>query len=337
METDYESQPVDDKPSVPQPEHRTTSGFWRRILALILDGFILGLVGFVSGLFLFDFLAELGGRGRLLGFFVALVYFGLLNSTVGKGQTIGKRIMKIQVVNQVGNNISLSRSFLRYAILGAPFFLNGALIPPSVLMSPIGHLIGFIIFGFGGAIIYLYIFNRRTRQTLHDLISGTFVVRVTPQQGELPPVSVWKPHVALVGIWFLVVIVFLVALPILAQKGPFPELLAVQKSIVSSGKVHTATVFVGKSWGTINGKKMETTYFRSNAILKRRPSDYEAAAKEIATIIIREYPHIMKKDILVVTVAYGYDIGIARAWRSYNVQHSPEEWQGNLATSASEG
>ena len=61
--------------------------------------------------------------------------------------------------------------------------------------------------------------------------------------------------------------------------------------------------------------------------LKERPSDYEGAAREIAAIVLRDYPEVMKKDVMAVTITYGYDIGIARSWRSQNVQHSPQEWQ----------
>ena len=51
--------------------HRVISGFWRRLLALILDAVVLGLVGSILGLFLFDFLSQLGGWGRLFGFCIA--------------------------------------------------------------------------------------------------------------------------------------------------------------------------------------------------------------------------------------------------------------------------
>ena len=108
------------------PAHRTISGFWRRLLAIVLDGLILGIVGFVSGLFFFDFYARLGSWGRMIGFGVDSIYFGVLNSGIGKGQTVGKRIMKIEVTNKFGEHITLGQSLLRNTILGAPFFLNGA-------------------------------------------------------------------------------------------------------------------------------------------------------------------------------------------------------------------
>jgi uncharacterized RDD family membrane protein YckC len=146
--------------SEPTPESRAAiaiAAFWGRILALLIDTIILGVVGIIFGFLFFDQLAGLGVWGRLVGFSIALLYFGLLNSRVGKGQTVGKRIMKIKVVGRDGQFISVARSFLRYSVLGLPYFLNGAMIPPSILMKPIGVIVYLLIFGFGGAIIYLYI------------------------------------------------------------------------------------------------------------------------------------------------------------------------------------
>lgn len=309
----------------PQPENRIISGFWRRLLALFLDGIFIGVFGFILGLFFFDFFAQIGAYGRIVGFCIAFAYFGLLNSSVGKGQTIGKKIMKIKVVDLNGGYISLVRSLIRYTILSAPFFLNGLLIPPAVVQSPIGYIIGFVIFGFGGAVIYLYIFNRRTRQSLHDLAVRTFVVKANIK-GEVITSPVWKLHLIIVGIWFFLTISFCVVAPMITQKGVFLELLAVQKSIQSTGKVHTATVFVGKSWRSMGGKRWESTYFYSNAIWKTRPEDYQAAASEVASLVLSEYSKIMDKDVLAVTVTYGFDIGIARAWKKQNFHYSPQKW-----------
>jgi len=309
----------------PQSENRIISGFWRRLLAFFLDGTLIGVFGFILGLSLFDFFAQIGGYGRIVGFCIALAYFGLLNSSIGKGQTLGKKIMKIEVVERNGRHISLVPSLIRYAILSAPFFLNGLIIPPSVVQSPIGYIIGFVIFGFGGAIIYLYIFNRRTRQSLHDLAIRTFVVKTMPK-GDVAVSPVWKTHLIIVGIWFFVTISFCVAAPMITQKGIFPELLALQKSIQSTGKVHIATTFVGKSWGIMEGRRWESTYFHSNAIWKTRPEDYQAAASDVASLVLSEYSKSMDKDILAVTVMYGFDIGIAQAWNKQNFNYSPQEW-----------
>jgi uncharacterized RDD family membrane protein YckC len=323
----------EDQQTAPMFEKRVISGFWRRILAFALDGVFLGLVGFALGIFFYDPLAHLGGWGRLLGFCVALAYYGVLNSSIGNGQTIGKRIVKVEVVNRHGEHISLRLSVLRYAILAVPFFLNGAIIPPSLIASPLGYLLGLLVFGFGGATIYLYIFNRRTRQSLHDLACGTFVVRAFPK-GDVLVSPVWKPHVVVISVWFALVIVAMIVMQNIAQKGVFPGLLATQQAIMSTGKVHVATLSVGKTWRTSGESRTEATHVASNAVWKRRPADYEAAAREVALVILNHYPDIMAKDVLAVTVTYGYDIGIARAWRNQTFQHSPLEWKAVAPLSA---
>lgn len=108
---------------------RLICGFWRRLFAFIIDFIILGILGFIVGTAFFDFFAEIGVLGLLFGFAVALLYFAIQNSSVCGGQTLGKRILNIKVVNKEAETISLKRSFIRFMVLGPPYFLNGALLP----------------------------------------------------------------------------------------------------------------------------------------------------------------------------------------------------------------
>lgn len=57
-------------------------GFWRRIFALFIDTLILGAVGFVLGLLFENILVQIGSFGRLIGFSIALLYFGIMNSVI---------------------------------------------------------------------------------------------------------------------------------------------------------------------------------------------------------------------------------------------------------------
>jgi uncharacterized RDD family membrane protein YckC len=308
------------------PENSVICGFWRRVTALLLDGLLLGLIGIALGAMMFDQLARLGGWGRLYGFCIALVYFGLFNSVVGKGKTPGKRMMKIHVVARDGDYISVGRSFLRYFILGIPWFLNGAMIPDSVVVSPVAYLLSLLVFGFGAAIFYLYLFNRKTRQSLHDLAVGSFVTHALPR-GRVVAGPVWKPHLVVAGL-LLVIAAGLPAVTLrLADRWAFPELLKLQRSIIAGGRVHAASAQMGKSWGTRNGEKWEKTYFQTVVILKERPLDPESAARGVAKIVLREYPEIVEKDIISITTSYGYDIGIARVSTRWNANYAPEEWQ----------
>ncbi len=310
----------------PPPLSRTICGFWSRIWALFLDGLVLGSVGVVCGIFLFDAFAKLGGWGRLVGFGVALPYFGVLNSAVGGGMTIGKRIAKIEVVDAEGCHIPLARSFLRYLILGVPFFLNGARIETTWLLGYVGLVVGILVLGLGGSIVYLYVFNRRTRQSVHDLVVGTYVA-AAGGSGHVVATPFWRPHLKICGAWCLALVALSLLSPRLMKIGPFPELLSCQQRIQASKKVLSASVFAGENWNYQNGTKTHTSSLQVAAVMRDRPDDYGAAANEIAAMVLSSFPAISKKDVLVVSVDYGYDIGIAHAWISRRFQHSPSEWE----------
>src|SRR4051812_8490390 len=100
-------------PSVPTPEPQI-AGFWQRVLGLLIDGAILGLLGMLLGLFFWDTFVTLGPWGRLVGFVIAMLYFVPMNSRVFGGQTLGKRIVGSRVVDRNGRSISLFRSTVRY-------------------------------------------------------------------------------------------------------------------------------------------------------------------------------------------------------------------------------
>jgi uncharacterized RDD family membrane protein YckC len=70
---------------------RVIAGFWRRLLAFLVDAAVLGLIGYLLGTLFYSPFAALGEWGRLVGFLVALLYFTLFNSEVGRGHTLGQR------------------------------------------------------------------------------------------------------------------------------------------------------------------------------------------------------------------------------------------------------
>ncbi len=319
-----------------QKPDRLISGFWRRLFAFIIDASMLGAFGFIAGKIFFDFFAGTGAYGRLIGFVVALLYFGLLNSSIAHGQTIGKRILKIRVVDRNRQTLSPARSLVRFLILGLPFFLNGAMIPPEIMLNTFASvLIGVMFFFLGGSIVYLYIFNNGTRQSLHDLVVGSYVIKTGSTQEMITP-SVWRGHFAVLGLIFAAVIVFTtIVVPGVMKTESFSRLYAVQKGIRDTGLVHAAAV----SAGTIHiaktddgeNEKTGNTYLSINAVLKERPTDYDRIINIFAFIVMDKYASVMEKDSLVVNVAYGYDIGISHSWIRQGKQLSPEEWKKQLS------
>jgi len=123
-------------------------GFWKRVLALFLDGIIIGIpasaigfgLAFATGVVSITYLVQLGA--------IALVIY--LDGI--KGGTPGKQILGMRIVNEQGNFIGIPMAILRYIAR----IVSGALLG-----------IGLIMVAF-----------TQKKQGLHDLIAKTYVVKV---------------------------------------------------------------------------------------------------------------------------------------------------------------
>ncbi len=302
------------------------AGFWRRLLAFLIDIALLGIVGSLLGWAFFDFFVKLGGWGLVIGFVIGLLYFALMNSNFSNGQTIGKRLMKIKVSDSSGEPLSISKSSLRFAVIGIPFFLNGAPIPAEALASWCGFIISLAVFGFGLSIVYLFLFNKRTRQSLHDLIVGSYVLNVTAKSTDIKTAT-WRGHYVIVSILLIASSLLPTLTGHLSEREPFKDLLSVQRAIQNQPAVRYATAQVGNMLSKTQTGKTAATFISSRVILAREIVDYNSVANKIASIILEKYPAAAEKDYIALTISYGYDIGIAYKWRNLNFSFSPSQWK----------
>lgn len=300
------------------------TGFWRRIGALVIDIIILGILGWSLGFFLESTLVEIGAWGRLIGFIIALIYFGILNSSITNGQTLGKKILNIKVVDANNKTISIFRSFGRYAILGTPFFLNGAQFSDDVLLSPWGYLLSFIIFGGLLSVIYLYIFNRNTRQSLHDVIVGTYVININAEQKSLKPI--WKPHYVVSILFFVTAGIVPVFTLDLATQQPFSQMLTTREALMNHDDVKYVTINDGKNiTTTVKTGTTETTYVSAQVFLNKNKIKDENLAKDLANSVLNTYSSAKEKNVIVIFLIYGYDIGIASSWNQFSYRYDPSQ------------
>jgi uncharacterized RDD family membrane protein YckC len=161
---------------VASPPERPIASFWRRLGAFVLDSIILGFAAFILAIPFFSTLSRLGPYGRVVGIFLALPYYAILNSKIGDGQTIGKRVLDIQVVDAGGRTIPFSTSLLRYLVLFVPYFLSDAAFPVTRtpwIVSACQQVLGVV----SAATLYMLIFNRHARQGIHDLAAGTLSLK----------------------------------------------------------------------------------------------------------------------------------------------------------------
>jgi uncharacterized RDD family membrane protein YckC len=151
---------MSDMQPTPQPafQPKGPSGprasFGRRLIAIIVDDI---LVGIVYGI-LFAVIGRGGAYG--LGLLVSVAYFTFFEGSAS-GQTVGKRIFDIRVIDYAsGGSIGYGRALLRQ--------------------------IGRILSGLACLLGYLWMLWDKEKQTWHDKIANTVVVPV-----EYYPVSSW--------------------------------------------------------------------------------------------------------------------------------------------------
>jgi uncharacterized RDD family membrane protein YckC/Tfp pilus assembly major pilin PilA len=158
------------------------AGFWRRAGAWIIDYIIVTIVARLVLVLLatgskpgggYTFLVLLGSAA------FSILYYALLESS-GMQATLGKKALDIKVTDLQGEQISFLRA------LGRVF----------------AHIISYFTLGVGFA---MAVFTDR-RQTLHDKIAGTLVVRRVESPEDIaaadvaPPAPLWQSIVAVLGL-----------------------------------------------------------------------------------------------------------------------------------------
>ncbi len=311
-------------------QRNNIAGFWKRLIALFIDLLLLGGIGFVLGLFFERTFVEIGDWGKLIGFTIALSYFGVMNSHIAKGQTIGKRIVKIKVVNAEGSYINILKSFLRYSILSIPFFLNGTNISTESESLWLAYILVPISLGGFLSIAYLYIFNRTTRQSLHDLAVGTYVV--DSDLATMEAGLVWKPHLILVGLIYLAVIISPLFLEgvfsSLIESESFKGMVEAREVLESEPLVKSAAVMdrISTTNSSAHGTAT-TTHANIKIELMNDEVSNEVLAGRYAQIVMDLYSDAKNKDSINITLLYGFDIGIWSQWHSYTHVFRPDDLQ----------
>lgn len=304
------------------------SGFWTRIWALLIDSFILGIFGFILGFAFENFFISLGESAKLIGWVISLAYFSILNSRMNNGQTLGKKLMKIQVTDIEGKTIDLKTSFIRALILTIPFFLNGFKIPGSDAFSIINIIQSIIIFAAGIGIIVFYIFNKETRQSLHDILMKTYVVRDHRNHAvtEMPPLKK-LPFYITGGLISLIIITSVYSFN---SNSEIKELIPVYEKI--SQQNHVVRASISMNYFPPESKKPAYTISirtdqkqLSNSNMENNP-----VVKEAVETFINSNVYETDQSLLNVVIGSGFDIGIARKNNSYNVIKPIYKWRETL-------
>jgi uncharacterized RDD family membrane protein YckC len=135
------------------------AGLGQRLIALIIDGIILGIIGFIvnllPGMTTTQVIGEQTittstGLGSIITFIIGIAYYAILFN-MWNGQTVGKKLLGIRVVKVDGSPVTAVTAIIRY----------------------IGYAINTFILMLGWI---LAIFDSK-HQGVHDKLAGTIVVK----------------------------------------------------------------------------------------------------------------------------------------------------------------
>ena len=299
------------------------AGFWRRLIAFTIDGILVGVASFLVGLAFRDFFTSHPLSGALVGLAIALGYFGWMGSARAEGQSFGKRLTEIEVVRRDGTYLRLGASVLRYLVLLVPLLVSQGVVSPSVpefLAKVWGWVTGAAVV----ATVYLYLFNRTTRQSLHDLALGTYVVRAPAGEGAIFP-RFWRGHWAILVMLMLVCLVLqAVLMPRLLGTKTLSELAAVERAVIQLPEVEQAGVVLQTSYRA--GRTNISTIFVT-VRCRQKPEDYERLATVIASAVLDNDAHATDKDYITIEFDEGFSVGFAQFHKKYRTSHKPEEWK----------
>jgi uncharacterized RDD family membrane protein YckC len=318
-----------DPPSIGPPP-MVIAGFWRRLAAFAVDLTLLGSGGYLSGLILFDRYAALGAFGPVVGLIVAAVYFGILNSRLGGAQTPGKRLLGIRVTDAAGTAISPGRSLVRLLLLWVPGTLNNIIDLGLVANLRLASFLTLPLIVWYAVMAYLFVFNRRSRQTVHDLLAGTYVVRTNSPQPALSP-SLWRGHLIVAGVLVIVLGGLDAAGTLLSRVPVFARMFAVHDALMATGQYRSVSATEGPTYVYSTTGSSKTEGCTITVRLKTRPATPQAAAAQVALLALKADPGLAKDDWLNVSVSYGYDIGIASGSVASTDRQPPAAWPSRAA------
>lgn len=281
-----------------------------RFFAFWIDMFIIKLVVSMSSLALGDFYARLGSWGKVFGALIALFYFGLGDSALFGGQTLGKLAMGMRVADKHCEGISIQKSFFRSFWLFLRFALDDQSFSSSKYIL-ILFLEGLVFYSISFLEFYFFIVNRDTRQSLHDLIAGTFVIEAE-SKGEIAFVNKKKAiRFSLVLVGFVFFGTFCITLA--GQKFGFGQSHKVQMQIQEEIPVYNTSIRHRKTKqkGSDGTEVFKEIVIRTR--LKDSAGDTKAIGREIAKII-SEAGLVEEGEACSLVFYKGYNLGIVESY-----------------------
>ncbi|MCK5581109.1 MAG: RDD family protein [Candidatus Omnitrophica bacterium] len=326
-------------------EKKIVVGFWLRLCSDILDAILLGLFGFLLSIPLKGLFYQMGENGLWLGLCITFLYAGILQSNIGQGQSLAKKILKIQVLHRDGSYLSLPQSFFRYTVI-ALIFYNQWIGAGLISLFPfLNNNIFQTVYGFG--IFFLLISSvvlvafHPLKRGLHDMLVNSIVVRKglynLEEINALDDSSKAKRAFVIFGVCCLLLIggSYFAFQKVSPMQPLLAELMTQKQEIEQATQlVNISPNYNWQSFRQSDGTEKRTAGVNIFAFLEKSKFDDEqsrlAEVEKAVDVVVGSYSKLAECDYINVQVRTGYNIGI---WSFYLRQNYPYKTDGTPMTS----
>lgn len=305
---------------VPVSTNSPFAAQWRRMLAFLVDGALLSLLCAVLIFCCFTQLAALGEWGRGIGFLLAIGYFAIGNSRLTAGQTVGKRLLRIRAVDLAGQVISPQRSLLRAIIPAWILVMRDINISAGFTVAVIVTLINLASYSLLLFELYMFVFDRPCRRTLHDYIAGSAVVNKAAENPLPTAEKLTKFHHFILALGLLL-------LSAIAAQTIYQAWHDSRFEPQAQGKLRgIAGVYSAAVMPLPPQKGRPAMFLVSVSTHKQLTEDYNRQLfPQMARVMIRYYPAVLKHERIVLSARYGVHLGIANWAPPVNYLRSPAQ------------
>jgi uncharacterized RDD family membrane protein YckC len=316
---------------MPAPEYTypPIAGFWQRLFAFLIDLLILGIFAEGLGALLSSFLFQIGPYGQLLGLLFILPYFGIMNSKVCKGQTLGNKLLRIAIRNPGNQPISIGQSFARISLLIVPIHL---LLCFQVLIKNI-YIISFIaavIYAWEITLVVLTILNKQAHQGSHDLLLKTYVVDMRKKNALSFPATN-KSNVFIAALCLGMIIVGYCGISIYSlSQAKQGNLKGVYGYLDSDPRFFTASAsdsYYLESAGKTEKTLIVDVWYKG----KVNPFLAQAIYRDLASTTLSSVANINDFSYLNVKISSRYYLGLYSFNRSNNYSGTIDQWRQKLS------
>jgi hypothetical protein len=224
-------------------------------------------------------------------------------------------------------------------VLGLIGLLNQWALP--ILENPvIALLVTTIIFGGGLALLYGLIFNRKTRQGIHDLIAGSYVVKAPPNLETTAPVI---PQIHKRLTFGLVGFGFILGLVGLFMQNSNSTLGLLEPEEWREIQELQAILSEREEYFTVSVQRLNRRQVGSSTVMKDlniglwvkkscdRNSTYcNELLKQVAQTAFENYDNIDSLTGMRITLSNHFDLGLASGSFNQGTAWTIEEWRNHL-------